>query len=196
MKSSLIYPAYPPTGFLPSKAEGYFHAIEYLCRRMRPDEIEQHMLLNGYDPDVDEFDPRRAAIGIINSGGLAFFMVDKENVPYAAGGFAEDPTMSRVWQAWGIGTPEAWGAHWRDITRAVRWTMGQLLSGGARRLEINIRAKRTKTVDWYTNFLGLKLDGVRREYLLHGEDLLTLSITESDFITQQEGRESPLSEAA
>lgn len=181
-RNQLQYPEQLPGGYFDSSNKLWFHAVSEVCRNMRDDEIRQHVLIAASTDDVSEYRPQVAALGMLNLGGVAFFGVDrKTSDPYVVGGYAPDPYMPGVWQSWMAGTEAGWRDHWRDITRAVRWVQGKLLDGGARRLETNCIASRVDAQRWYTDFLGMKLEGERREYCVNGESLMLYGITREDW---------------
>lgn len=139
--------------------------LQYLCERMRPDEIEQYLALT----DVEAYDPDVAARGFMNIAGLKFTVVDTDGLPLAAGGYWE--VSQGVWQSWMVGSCDGWSTHWRSMTKAVRWLMGGLFEMGARRLQTNGLASRTKAIEWYERSLGLRREGTMRAMGRHGEDV-------------------------
>jgi hypothetical protein len=177
----LNYPDSLPRGVFDKSNKLWMSAVSEVCHAMRDDEIVQHMAIAAAGAPVEEYDPRIAALGIVNMQGAGFFMVDAKGNPYCVGGYAPDPYMPGVWQSWMAGTQAGWDAHWRDITKATRWLMGKLLDGDARRLETNCIASRTEAQAWYVDFLGMKPEGVRRAYCANGEDLHLFSITREDW---------------
>lgn len=181
MKTMLEFPKERPSRMLSSTSRGYLAALEHLCHEMREDEIVQHMALAGGDRSVEEYNPKIAALGFANIQGAAFFYLGRDGMPCAAGGYGMDPYMPGVWQSWMVGTEKGWKEHWRDLTKGTRWLMSELLTGGARRLETTVIASRKEAQDWYTDFLGMKYEGVRRSYCASGEDVLLYSYTQEDW---------------
>ena len=89
--------------------------IEYLCRNMRQDEIDQYLALTG----AEEYDPCVAAVGFLNQGGVRFAGADEDGKPYCAGGWF--PTgVGGVWQSWMVGTQAGWDTRWRGPSPARR----------------------------------------------------------------------------
>lgn len=181
MKTMLEWPDKPPKRMLSQSNPQWFAAISELCQNMRPDEIEQHMAIAGADKSVEDYNPRVAALGFVNIDGVGFFLLDRHDMPCAAGGYGIDQYMPGVWQSWMVGTEQGWKDNWRDITKATRWIMSELMTGGARRLETSVTASRTHAQDWYTKFLGMTFEGVRRSYCASGEDVLLYSMTKEDW---------------
>ena len=178
----LEYPENLPSGFFVKSNPMWFAAVAEVCHNMRADEIEQHMQFFAAGAPISDYDPRIAAVGIVNLGGVAFFGLDKKtHKAYVVGGYAPDPGNPGCWKSWMAGTNDGWNLHWRDITRATRWVMGQLLDGGARRLETNCMASRTDAQKWYTDFLGMKLEGELRDYCPNGEALRMYSVTQREW---------------
>lgn len=158
--------------------------LEYICERMRPDEVEQYLAITG----ADEYRPAIAAAAFAANvnNGISVCHLDEEGKPTCAGGYAPDPYMPGVWQSWMCGTPEGWEKHWRTITKATKWGIQQLLDGGARRLETNVLASREHAIQWYEQSLGMKYEGVRREYTADGGDIKLFSITRKDWFAGEE----------
>lgn len=180
-RETLNYPDKLPPGVFDKGHRLWFSAVAEVCQNMRADEIVQHMQIAAAGAPVEEFDPRIASVGIVNMSGVGFFMVDKAGSPYCVGGYSPDPFMPGVWQSWMASTQAGWDGHWRDITKATRWLIAQLLDGGARRLETNCLASREKAQEWYVDFLGMKPEGERRGYCANGESLRLFGITQEDW---------------
>lgn len=181
-RKRINYPDKPPKRMIPSTSPGFFYAVEDLCRRMRVEERRQHMLVMGGNPDEEDYNPMIAARGMLQLGGVAFWYVNDEKRPVAAGGYVDDPTMPGVWQSWMVGTEEGWGKYWQDLTKGSRWLISQLLTGGARRLETTVLAGRDEAMKWHTDFLGMRVEGTRRRYFPDGSDMILCSITDRDWL--------------
>lgn len=158
-------PAHPPSNVVACRNAH----LQYLCERMRPDEIEQYLAFT----DTDSYDPDVAALGFMNLPGMKFTVVDRDRMPVAAGGYWE--VSPGVWQSWMVGSCDGWAAHWRSLTKAVRWLMASLFNMGARRLQTNGLASRTKAIEWYERALGLKPEGVMRKAGRQGQDVAYFS---------------------
>lgn len=177
----LIFPKNNPQRMLPQSSKGYFAALEHLCHNMAESERRQSVLVAGGDPSVDEYDPSIAFRTLSSYEGIAFFYLGDDSMPVAAGGYRHDGAVGGVWQSWMIGTDDGWKRYWRDLTKGSLWLMAQLFDGGARRLETTVIASRTDAQKWYTDFLGLTLEGERRGYLPNGESIMLFGMTEEDF---------------
>lgn len=141
--------------------------IQYVCDHMRPDEIDQYEAFYGpFSPDV-------AAQGFINTAGMKFTVIGPDGMPAACGGYHE--VARGVWQSWMAGTPEGWEKCWRSITKASLWVMDGLFEMGARRLQTNALASRTRAIDWYEKSLRLEREGTFRAYGANGEDVALFS---------------------
>jgi len=160
-------PAKPPSNLIACSA---WHLL-YLCERMRPDEIEQYM---AFYP-AEKFDPEVAAIGFMNTPGMKFTLLGPDNLPACAGGYHE--VLPGVWQSWMVGSCDGWKDGWRAITKASRWMMEGLFEMGARRLQTNALASRTKALEWYERGLKLKREGTWFKYGLQGQDVALYSRT-------------------
>ena len=139
--------------------------IQYLCERMRADEIEQYLALTGHA----EYDPEFAAYQFMGLPGHKFTALDSDNMPAAAGGYHE--IFPGVWNSWMCGTQAGWDQQWRSITKGCRWLMECIFDGGARRLQTSALAKRTQAIDWYVHGLKMKPCGVHSAYGINGEDV-------------------------
>lgn len=140
--------------------------LQYLCDRMRPDEIEQYVALT----HADSYDPEVAARGFMNTPGVKFTIVSRCGMPAAAGGYQE--VMPGIWQSWMVGSVEGWAECWRSITKGSRWVMDGLFQMGARRLQTNALLSRTAAIEWYEQGLGLQREGVMRGMGRGGEDVV------------------------
>lgn len=143
--------------------------LQYLCERMRPDEVEQYLALTA----AETYDPDTAARGFMNMPGFKFTLLDSEGLPAAAGGYEE--ILPGIWQSWMVGTCEGWAGNWRAMTKACRWAMDGLFEQGARRLQTSALASRTKAIEWYERGLGLEREGTWRRFGAHGEDVAIFS---------------------
>lgn len=138
----------------------------YLCEHMREDEIAQYMALTG----ADSYKPEIAANGMFNMGGPRFTLVDDDNLPVVAGGYAE--VIPGVWNSWMVGTSEGWEKHWREITRASKWMIEFMFDKmGARRLETMALADRSAACFWYEKSLKMVPEGMRVGFGMNGEDV-------------------------
>lgn len=156
------YPSRPPSNVVAPRNWHY----QLLAEQMRPDEVEHWLAMSGatrYDPDV-------AARGFMSTPGLAFVVLAEDGVPAAAGGFHE--IHPGVWRGWMVGSPAGWTAHWRTITKATRWLMGQLFRMGARRLFVDTIASRKEACAWYSRALGMRFEGCLRRAGAGGEDIV------------------------
>lgn len=161
----MILPSRPPANLVATRN---WH-LQWLAERLRPDEVQHWLAMSGaehYDADV-------AARGFMSTPGLRFTLLDDAGTPIAAGGFHE--TQPGVWDGWMVGSLAGWGTHWRALTKAVRWLMGQLFAQGARRLAVCTIAARTAATDWYRRGLGMTHEGTLRRAGAHGEDLVFYS---------------------
>jgi hypothetical protein len=165
MLPRMIAPRRPPSNVVRPRN---WH-FQCLAERLRPDEIAHWLAMTG----ADSFDADVAARGYMQTPGLVFVVVDAIGRPQAAGGFHEE--RRGAWQGWMVGTPEGWSTHWRSITKATRWLMGELFTMGARRLAVDTIASRTAATDWYAKALGMRYEGTQRRAGAQGEDIVTYS---------------------
>ena len=142
-----------------------------LCAQMRPDEIDQYMAMTG----ATEFDFERAAVGLYQTPGVRFLLVNAAGKTLAAGGFQE--VRPQVWRSWLIGTDAAWTDHWRSITEASRFVAECLFEDGAQRIEDYMLAERTDSAKWCVQGLRMRLDGVLPNYASDGRDVAVYSRT-------------------
>lgn len=159
----MLYPSSPPSNVVAPRNWHY----QVLAERMRPDEVDHWLAMSG----AGAYDAEVAARGFMTTLGLAFVVVDELGAPVAAGGFQQG--LPGAWDGWMAGTPEGWATHWRTITKATRWLMGQLFAQGARRLAVDTIATRTDATCWYAQALGMRHEGTRRRAGAHGEDIVT-----------------------
>lgn len=166
----MIHPVRPPSNVIVCR---HAHLL-YLCGVMRQDEIDQYVALTG----ADRYDPEVAAKGFINTQGLKFTVLMRDNTPAAAGGYEE--VMPGIWQSWMVGSQAGWDEQWRSITKATRWLMGGLFEMGARRLQTNALASRTAAIEWYERGLGMVREGVWRKFGRNGEDVVAFACVRED----------------
>lgn len=183
MTKPINYPDKPPARMLNKQSIGFAGAIEYICHRLSDDERVQAVACSGGDPLKDEYDAGIAIRHFISASGQgpAFFYLDRDKMPCAAGGYVADPVFPGVWQSWMIGTQAAWENEWKGLTHGARWLIKELMDGGARRLETTVLASRTDAQKWYANFLGMQHEGVRRGITVAGEDVLLYGFTKEDW---------------
>lgn len=140
--------------------------ILYIAGRMREDEIAQYLALTGlteYDPDVCT----RTVLRVM--GEVNFCLLDSDGLPYCVGGF--DEIRPKVWQTWMMGTPDGWDKHWREITKASRRLMDNLLaSGRAHRVQCYALATRTQAQEWYKRGLKMDFEANVRKLFADGQD--------------------------
>jgi hypothetical protein len=154
--------------------------LEYLCKRMRADEVEQYEALTG-----KVFDPDAAAVELFRSGQIRYALHDGKGTPIIAGGY--DPLIPGVWQSWMVGTEDGWAKHWRDIHRATSWMIQQMMDNGARRLQTMALAKRTAACAWYEK-LGMRFAGIDAEFATTGEDVARFEITSKMWEARRDGQ--------
>ncbi|MFC4727149.1 hypothetical protein [Coralloluteibacterium thermophilus] len=152
----------------------------HVCCQMREDEQQQYLAVTGlshYDPDV-------AAAMFWNLPGVKAVLLDDENRALAIGGYQE--VAAGVWQSWMVGSPEAWERHWRAITKGSIALMDLMFDEfGARRLQTNSIASRTRAIDWYVRGLKMRPEGVMRGYGANGEDVATFALLKSERRTKR-----------
>lgn len=145
-------------------AEPIVEDYAYLCKRMRPDEIEQHRALRGGAP----FDADRAARELCEVRGPTYSLIDASGRPVAASGF--DYLRPGVYECWAIGTVEGWERHWRAFTLTANRIMRGMLAGDVHRIQTVALASRTKAMEWYERGLDMQREGVLRGYFSDGQD--------------------------
>lgn len=144
----------------------------WLARRMRPDEIAQHMAANG---DA-AYDANTAALRFINTPGPVWVFLAEDGLPVAAGGFC--PLRPGVYEAWLVGTLERWDTHWRPMTRLFRRMCHEFLGrADVHRLQITALASRTAAHTWYERGLGFHRDGLLPAFCADGQDAIIYSLT-------------------
>lgn len=142
----------------------------YIAKRMRADEIKQFMAkanLSEYTPDICA---RVAAA----TSGAAYVYVDRSGYPVLIGGF--EPLRHGVYEAWLMGTDEAWGKYWRSFTKISRRMMRDLLSAGAHRIQTAAITTRIQTHAWYER-LGMINEGIQHAYCANGDDAVMFAMT-------------------
>jgi hypothetical protein len=138
--------------------------LEFVAKRMRADEIEQHLAFTG----APEYDPSAMALQMANLGPIRYTLVDKDGYPLVTAGWYH--VYPGVMQCWMMGTEEAWDTHWITITKGCRWLMEELFKlGTVKRLQMNSLASRTQAIEWYKSGLLMKPCGVVENYGANGE---------------------------
>lgn len=144
-----------------------------LAEQMRDSEQAQFLAITGgqtYDPDT----AAHALVGAwARSAPYALTVLRDNGSVAAAGGF--ECLGNGIWQSWMVGTEEGWAEQWRSMTKATRWLMDQVFMNGARRVQTNALASRTKAIEWFERSLGLQPEGVWRGYGANGEDIAHFS---------------------
>lgn len=159
-----------PAARLPSNVVAARPAhLVYLAGEMREEEREQFLVVSG----ADEFSEDAAALWLLDtlraSGTCAFTVLCADNLPAACGGFRE--VSPGVWQSWMVGSERGWAEQWRSITKGTRWLMDHLLGTHAHRLQTSALATRRRAIAWFQRSLGLKPEGVFRNFGLRGESI-------------------------
>lgn len=150
---------------------------------MRETERRQHQAFMTATEEqlAPEYDAGAAADVFIARAGVGGYYLTPDGRPVCAGGWEPSSGMPGVWSSWMVATDEAWDRYAMDLTRGTRWMMSQLLMGGARRLETCVLESRTDAQIWFTDHLGMQLEGRRRAYCPSGEDVLLYSFTREDW---------------
>lgn len=144
----------------------------WLARRMRPDEIAQHVAAWG----DSEYDPNVAALRFATLAGPTFCFLGEDGLPVAAGGFL--PLRAGVYEAWMVGTLERWESHGRALSRAVRRITDRMLAQpGVHRLQITALASRTQAHEWYERALGYRREAALARYCADGQDAIIFART-------------------
>ena len=146
-----------------------------IAKNMRQDEIVQYLALTG----AEEYDPIIAARGFVNMPGVKFTIVDRNREPVAIGGFSE--VTAGVWQSWMAGTDAGWESSWRTITKASLWLREKLFESGARRVQTNALASRTRAIEWYERSLELVYEGTWEQFGHGDEDVVCYAMTRRRF---------------
>lgn len=142
----------------------------WLARHLRPDEASEFAAMTGRP-----FDPGNAATTYIASTGLKYVLVDRNNLPLAAGCF--ERVREGVLETWAIGTLEAWDKHWRTITKVCRRQMDGLLASGVHRIQIVAMASRIEAHEWYERGLLMQREGLMKGYCADGSDAVMFART-------------------
>lgn len=182
-RTHIQFPDTLPTRWMARSMPRYRAAIEEICVGMRESEIRQHIaFMCATEQQLEqEYDPGAAADVFIARQGVGGYLLGIDGRPVCAGGFEPSAAMPGVWSSWMCATDDGWDRHWRDITRGTRWMMAQVMMGGARRLETCVLESRVDAQSWFTDFLGMQLEGRRRAYCPSGEDVLLYSFTRDDW---------------
>lgn len=147
----------------------------YLARRMRPDEIAQHVAAHG----DDAYCPNAAVKRFLSTPGPCWTFVGEDGLPVAAGGFA--PLRRGVYEAWLLGTMERWDSHWYPMTRLFRRMIRDMLREGlAHRVQVTALASRTAAHEWYERGLGMQWEAHLKGYCADGQDAIMFTITKGD----------------
>lgn len=142
--------------------------VAYLARRMRADEVQQFLALSG----LAEYDADIAARAIASIPGPTYAVLEGDR-PVLLGGF--DPLRSGVYEAWLVGTDEAWSKHGHAFTRICRRAINQLLHDGAHRVQVIALDSRKAAHTWYQRGLGFEFEGLLRGHCANGEDAVMFS---------------------
>jgi hypothetical protein len=149
--------------------------VFYLCRRMRPDEIEQLRAFYAVDKVDGSFDADAVAVMLLGKRGPRYTIYQPDGFPAVS--FGLDLVHDGVWQPWMVGTLEGWESSWRSITRGCRWVRDALFSEPAnRRLQMSALVSRAGACHWYEKGLGMSFEGVMRGYGRNGEDIALYSV--------------------
>lgn len=144
-------------------AHPQLHDFSLLAQSMRSDEVRQYLALTG----LDEYCPDVAARAFAAIPGLNYVVLERGK-PVLMGGFA--PLRPGVYDAWLMGTDEAWAVHGFAFTRICRRAMDRLLQHTAHRVELVALADRTAAHVWYARGLGMVCEGVRPQYFADRQD--------------------------
>ena len=137
---------------------------QYLCDRMRPDEIAQYLALSG----AREFDADEAARRFMTYGGVKFSLIGADGYPACCGGYYE--LVPGVWESWMLGSCDGWAKNWRSMTKGARWMMQTMFEHfGARRLQTHSLVERELASKWYEKALGMTREGVLLGFGANGE---------------------------
>ena len=138
--------------------------VAYLARRMRSDEVQQFLALSG----LTEYDADIAARAIASIPGPTYAVLEGDR-PVLLGGF--DPLRRGVYEAWLVGTDEAWAKHGHAFTRICRRAIAQILHSDGHRVQVCALSSRTAAHDWYQRGLGMKFEGVQKRFVANGDDI-------------------------
>lgn len=143
----------------------------WLAARMRACEIEHFLALSG----LHEFSADAAARAFAMTSGPAFALVGEENLPIMAGGFV--PERAGVFEAWLLGTDEAWDRYGHRITRVCNRQITALLAHGAHRIHVLCLPNNTRAHAWYQRGLRMQFEGTLKGYAASGADMLIFART-------------------
>lgn len=149
-------------------AQPMLHDYSYLAARMRSDEMQQFIALSG----MAEYDADIAARAIASIPGPTYVVLEGDR-PVLLGGF--DPLRPRVYEAWLVGTDEAWGRHGHAFTRICRRAIEQMLHGDAHRIQVCALASRAAAHTWYERGLGLTREAYMTAHCANGDDAILFS---------------------
>lgn len=133
-----------------------------------PDERAQIEALSGESYDVDS-----VALNAFNLPGPKWVAVDTETQkPLVVAGFT--PLRPGVYAAWFLADRSLWATHGRNMTRATRKVLSQMLSYGdygykCHRIERSVLSSREGAKRWYGS-IGLQHESTLRQYGAGGED--------------------------
>lgn len=115
------------------------------------------------------FDPEKLAHKLMRTD-LRYCCVDDNQVPVVVGGI--DFITPAVGQCWMFGTDD-FPKVVREVTKATRRVLDDLLEKQVRRIEIRSIKTHTVAHEWYRRFLGFtEAPAVLRSYGVGGEDFL------------------------
>lgn len=137
----------------------------YLATRMRDDERLQFAALTGITRDIAE----NAGRTYVAARGPLFALYDDTGA-VMAGGF--EPVRPGVFEAWAVGTPEAWRRHWREISLCCGRLVRRMLREQAHRIQLLAIPSRTAAHEWYERVLGLASEGIQKAAASDGGDLV------------------------
>lgn len=120
--------------------------------------------------NTGSFDAARALEQVMSwgeDGGVILTLLD-DGMPKAMGGLM--PIKDGVGLLWFMGV-EGWGHHYlAEANEAAEKVIEQALANGYHRLEGHVLSANSFSGRWYRR-LGFDLDGVRRAFGCHGEDV-------------------------
>lgn len=138
-----------------------------VLHNVRKSEIAQYEALSAaFDAD------RIAATQYMSTGPRWVYYAGER--PVVVCGFSH--LGNGVYQDWLYSTDEAWGPHWREVTRICKRTMDGMLDHGARRLQCVTLASRIDVHKWY-RVLDLTYEGTLKGLGRNGEDAFLFSRT-------------------
>lgn len=161
----------PPRNLVQATADHVY----YLCRRMRPDEVDQLRAFYAVDREDGTFDADAVAAMLMVKQGPRYTVLQADGLPAVS--FGMDLVHDGVWQPWMVGTMEGWESNWRSITKACRWVRDALFDNpDNRRLQMSALVSRTGACRWYERGLGMSHEGVMRGFGRNGEDIALYSV--------------------